>query len=117
MRPTNGSTINAAEDPMQVARRAQAFLQRYDRSKNVEQAIEVFRGLVARDSSNALAYAGLAEAYRARTPSTPDPKWKKLAAENARRAVELNGDLAVAHLAHAIVAIARRPAGRGACRA
>ena len=35
----------------------------------------------------------------------PDPQWKKLAAENARRAIELNADLAVAHLAQAIVAM------------
>ena len=94
-----------SEDPIQVARRGQALLRRHDRPQNVDEAIELFRGLVVRDSSNALAYAGLSEGYARKDSYTPDPQWKKLAAENARRAVELNGDLAVAQLAKAVIAL------------
>ena len=101
---TTGET-SSTEDSMQVARRAQALLRRYDRLKNVEQAVELFRGLVARDPTNALAYSGLAEGYARMDAIAPDPQWKKLAAENARRAIELNADLAVAHLSQAIVAM------------
>ena len=99
------------EDAVQLARRGQALLQRFDRPQNVEQAIGIFSDLVGRDASNALAHAGLAEAYLRKDGMTPDPQWKRLAGENARRAVELNGDLAVAHLAQAMVAVreGRRP--------
>jgi eukaryotic-like serine/threonine-protein kinase len=95
----------AAEELTQTARRGQALLQRYDRPKNVDQAIELFREVIGHDDSNALAHAGMAEAYLRKDGITPDPKWQKLAAESARRAVELNGDLAVAHLAVAMVAL------------
>src|SRR5262249_26855409 len=109
-----GSAGDAAalpQDAVQLARRGPALLQRYDRPQNVEQAVGIFRDLVARDASNALAYAGLAEAYVRKDAMTPDPQWRRLAGENARRAVELNGDLAVAHLAQAMVALreGRRP--------
>ena len=95
----------ASEELTQLARRGQALLQRYDRPKNVDQAIELFREVIGHDDSNALAHAGLAEAYLRKDGITPDPKWLKLAAESARRAVELNGDLAIAHLANAMVAL------------
>ncbi len=95
----------ASEELTQLARRGQALLQRYDRPKNVDQAIELFREVIGHDDSNALAHAGLAEAYLRKDGITPDPQMQKLAAESARRAVELNGDLAVAHLANAMVAL------------
>ena len=110
---TGGAADLAAlpNDAVQLARRGQALLQRYDRPQNVEQAIGIFRDLVARDASNALAYAGLSEAYLRKDGMTPDPQWRRLAGENGRRAVELNGDLAVAHLAQAVIALreGRRP--------
>ena len=99
------ATPASQEDPIQVARRGQALLQRHDRSQNVDQAIELFRGLIARDATNALAYAGLAEGYLRKDGYAPDPQWKSLAMENARRAVELNGDLAVAQLAYGMAAL------------
>ena len=97
--------VASAEDPVQLARRGQALLQRFDRTENVNQAIDAFSGLIARDASNALAYAGLGEAYMRKDSVTPDPQWKKLAAENARRAVELNADLAVAQLSQGMIAL------------
>jgi serine/threonine-protein kinase len=98
-------TIASTEDPIQLARRAAALMERYDRTRNVDQAIELFRSSVAQDQSNGLAYAGLAQAYLRKDSGTPDPQWKRLAAEHARRAVEINDDLAVAHLAQAVVAM------------
>jgi eukaryotic-like serine/threonine-protein kinase len=79
--------------------RAKALLQRYDRKGNVDKAIETFQSLLNENPSNAGAYAALAQAYVRKNALSPDAQWLKLAAESARRAIELNGDLADAHVA------------------
>jgi serine/threonine-protein kinase len=103
--PGASASAIASEELTQRARRGQALLQRYDRPKNIDQAIELFREVIAQDASNALAHAGMAEAYLRKDGITPDPQMMKQAADSASRAVALNGDLAIAHLAVAMVAL------------
>jgi serine/threonine-protein kinase len=81
----------------------QTELRRYDRAENIDRAVDAFSKAAALDRGSAIAHAGLAMAYSQKDSRTPDPQWKRLAAESARRALEANPDLAVAHLAKGIV--------------
>ena len=93
------------QDPVMLARQGQALLERHDRSQNVDQALALFNRLVVRDQQSPLAYAGLAQVYARKDAITPDPQWKRLALENARRAVELNADLTITQLAYGIATL------------
>jgi serine/threonine-protein kinase len=55
-----------------------------------------------------MAYAILAECYTLKNSSTPDPQWLRLASESARKSVQLNPDLAVAHMAQGFVNLSTR---------
>lgn len=67
------------------------------RQKN-ETAVELLRQAIRRDSSFAAAYAGLADAYLSRTLHFGFPRsWADSAARTARRAVELDPNLADGH--------------------
>jgi eukaryotic-like serine/threonine-protein kinase len=79
--------------------RAQSYLQRYDRDGYIDRAVESLQSELNLDPSNAGAFALLAQAYVRKNALSPDPQWIKLAMESARRGVELNGDLAEAHVA------------------
>jgi len=69
------------------------YLQRYDRVQNLDDAIEVFQKAVAKDSTYALGYAGLAEAYLRKYKVTKAPDLISQARESAHRAMELNANL------------------------
>jgi eukaryotic-like serine/threonine-protein kinase len=83
------------------------YLQRYDRAENVESALRVFDRAIAIDSGYALAHAGKAEALLRQFLITRDPHAIARADESARRAVELNGELAPVHLTMGLVQLAR----------
>lgn len=83
------------------------YLQRYDRAENVENALRVFDQAIAIDSTYALAHAGKAEALLRLFQMTRDPQAVLRAAGSARRAVELNGQLAPVHLTMGLVHTAR----------
>jgi tetratricopeptide (TPR) repeat protein len=76
-----------------------AFLQRFDRPGNAGRAIGAFENSIKLDQAYALGYAGLAEAYVRKDVENPDPQWKRQAMDSARKAVQLNGDIALCHLA------------------
>ena len=77
----------------------QELMKRHDRAADVDRAIEAFSRSVANNSAYAPGYAGLADAYYRKNLLNPDPQWKRLALDSATRAVALNPDLAVAHIA------------------
>jgi len=83
------------------------YLQRYDRAENVESAARVFDQAIAIDGSYALAHAGKAEALLRLFRITRDPQAILRAEASARRAVELNGELAPVHLTMGLVQMAR----------
>jgi serine/threonine-protein kinase len=91
------------QTPYELTQRAAQLLQRQDRPGNVDSAIQTLEQVLKGDANFAPAHAFLAEAYRRRNSTNPDPQWARLAAEGARRALELNPDLALAHTAQGFV--------------
>ena len=70
--------------------KALGYLQRYDKPGNLDLAIQSFGDAVKADSQFAVAYAGLADAYRMRYGMDPNPKWVEEAAANASRAAQID---------------------------
>ena len=98
---TSGATL--AQSPYELTQRAALLLQRQDRPGNVDNAITILEGALRIDQNYAPAHASLADAYRRKNASNPDPQWVRMAQEGARRALELNPDLAVAQTAQGFV--------------
>jgi serine/threonine-protein kinase len=73
---------------------ARGYLQHYEDEQNIDSARRLFQRAIAADSSYALAWAGLGEAYWRKYAATRDPQWVDRAAEAAERAAALGGDLA-----------------------
>ena len=73
---------------------ARGYLLGYEDERNVTNAIQLFRRAIEADSTYALAYAGLGEAYWRWYDATRDPQWADRAGEAAERAAALGGDLA-----------------------
>jgi tetratricopeptide (TPR) repeat protein/predicted Ser/Thr protein kinase len=94
--PTAAPVPTTAYESYQQGR---AFLQRFDRPGNAGRAIGAFENSIKLDPAYALGYAGLAEAYVRKDVENSDPQWKRLAMDSARKAVQLNGDIALCHLA------------------
>jgi serine/threonine-protein kinase len=101
---TPASALSSTEWTIQ----AQKWLERYDRAGNIDRAIDASKRAIERNSANAMAYALLAESYNLKNGTTPDPQWLRLGTESARKAVELNPQLAAAHLAQGIIYLATR---------
>jgi eukaryotic-like serine/threonine-protein kinase len=98
--PPPASPAGAAplpQSPHELTQRAAQLLQRQDRPDNVASAIGLLEQVLTQAPQHAPAHAYLAEAYRRKNASNPDPQWARLAAESARRALELSPDLAIAH--------------------
>jgi serine/threonine protein kinase/Flp pilus assembly protein TadD len=92
------SAVHLPSGAAEWNRRGQAFLFRYDKAGNVDQAIESFQQALQQDRDNAAAYAGLGEAYAYKHEENQDPQWLRLAKSNASRAVQLGELLADAHV-------------------
>jgi serine/threonine-protein kinase len=73
------------------------FLVRSDKLENVSLAVRCFERAVEVDSSYALAFAGLGEAYLRRNNLTNDPQWIYDAVKYCARALELDDQLAPVH--------------------
>jgi serine/threonine-protein kinase len=80
-------------------RAARAFLDRYDKKGNIDRAVEALEAAVRLNPNYALAYAGLSEAYLRRNALNPTPQGQKQMQDAADKAVALNPELAVAHVA------------------
>jgi serine/threonine-protein kinase len=73
------------------------LLARYDLPGNVDKAVARFTDATREDPKYALAYAGLGEAYWRKARATGDAEAAALAEQNAERAVQLDGSLAIVH--------------------
>jgi serine/threonine-protein kinase len=82
------------------------YLQRYDRLENVERSLEAFDRALKKDPTFALAYAGKAEAWLRHDRIVRDPSSVEQARANARRAVELGGNLAQVEVTAGMVQLA-----------
>ena len=94
-----GAATAESSTPYQHFTVGQSLMMRHDRRADVDKAIQAFTSAVQQDPTYAPGYAGLADAYYRKNILNPDPTWRRQALDAGRRAVELNADLAVAHLA------------------
>jgi len=79
------------------------YLQRYDRLDTLDNAIDFFQKALAKDSTYALGYARLAEAYLRKYNATKADELISQARYNAQRAIELNASLAPVHYAMGLI--------------
>ncbi len=86
-------------------KRGRQELDHFDRPGAVDHAIHDLERAIQLDPQSAASFAALAEAYDRRNQENADPQWEKLTAQNARRALELNPDLATSHIAAGVAAI------------
>lgn len=84
--------------PTSLYQQARADLARYDRKGSIERAIKSLESVLEQEPANAAAFAALSEAYSRRNVASRDPQWVSLALESGRKAVEINPDLAAAHV-------------------
>ncbi|MFQ5652773.1 MAG: tetratricopeptide repeat protein [bacterium] len=78
--------------------RGRGTLQRYDRVENIDAAIELFERALRADSSYALAYAGLGEAYLRKFQATKEVSLVDLAVQDCERALQIDRLLPAAHV-------------------
>ncbi len=83
--------------------RGRGYLQRYDRVENLDNAIDAFQQALFRDSTYALAYAGIAEAYLRKYYATKAPELISQARNSAQHAIRLNDALAPVHYAMGLI--------------
>jgi eukaryotic-like serine/threonine-protein kinase len=86
-------------DAYALYQQAEPYLEMWDRPGNLNKAIDLLQRAVQADPQSAVSFAALSEAYSRKNLESPDPQWVKLTADNASRAVAMNGDLASAHIA------------------
>ncbi|HMB91699.1 MAG TPA: protein kinase, partial [Rhodothermales bacterium] len=84
---TTGGT--ATPEAVDFYTRGLGNLQGYQEAKNIDTAIHLFEQAIRRDSSYALAYAGLGEAYLRKFEATKDIQWADQAERYCERALEL----------------------------
>jgi tetratricopeptide (TPR) repeat protein len=76
---------------------ANRYLDRYEQTENLDNAIKLFQQATAADPNLAAAQAGLAEAYRRYYERTKDQKWLTGARTAAEKALSLDAKSAPAH--------------------
>jgi serine/threonine-protein kinase len=74
------------------------YMLRFDKPGNLDTAIAEFASAIKTDPQFALAHAGLGEAYRVQFRMTKDPRWVQQALQSCNRAIEINSQLAPAHV-------------------
>ncbi len=74
------------------------YLQRYERSENVDAAITLLQRALEEDASYALAHAALGEAYWKKYESTKVTEWVEAARQGCERAMVLDASLAAPHI-------------------
>jgi eukaryotic-like serine/threonine-protein kinase len=100
------ATVETVPDnPFALQQQAQAYLERWDVPTNLDRSITLLNRAIELDHDYAPAYASLTFAYFEKNRLNADPQWGKQATQSAARALELNTDLADAHLAAGVAAM------------
>ena len=76
----------------------QGYLQRAEKKGNIDTAINLFNKAIEQDSSYALAYAGLGEAFWKKYKLTKNSNWIKKAQSYCIQAIQMDDSLAPAHV-------------------
>jgi tetratricopeptide (TPR) repeat protein len=79
------------------------YLQRYDRSENIDKALKCFAKALAQDPQFALAFAAQAETYLRRYQMTKDGKSLVQARISCQQAIGLNDQLSAVHLTMGLI--------------
>jgi serine/threonine protein kinase/tetratricopeptide (TPR) repeat protein len=79
------------------------YLQNYERTENIDKAIDSFRSALEVDATYTLAYAALGGAYWRKYAATDDTVWVDHAQESCSHAVTLNAELPATHLCLGII--------------
>ena len=77
---------------------ALGYLQRFEDESNIDAAISLLKLAIKEDSSYALAYASLGEAYLLKYQATNEAEWVEQAITHGERSVAIDDDLASVHL-------------------
>jgi serine/threonine-protein kinase len=80
------------------------YLQRYERTENVDAALQLFERAIALDPSYGLAHAAVAEASWRKYENTKDPSWVDRATEAARSALRLSPTLSQVRVTLGLIA-------------
>jgi len=91
--------LRSGASAYELCREGRTLLVRSDKEGHIDRAISLYQQAIKQEPNHALAHAGLAEAYIQKHNEAPDPTWLNLAGDNARRAVELDGQMAAAQSA------------------
>lgn len=95
LRDTGGSVTPAAyEDYLS----ALGYMQRYDKTGNLDLALTQLQGAVKTDPQFALGYAALGQAYQLKYVVDPNPKWIDEASANCQRSLELDNRLPASYV-------------------
>jgi eukaryotic-like serine/threonine-protein kinase len=81
------------------------YLQRYERTENVDAALQLFERAIALDPSYGLAHAAVAEASWRKYENTKDAAWVARATEAARSALRLSPTLSQVRVTLGLIAI------------
>lgn len=101
----NSSSAALPDNAFALQHQAQAYLERWDVPSNLDRSITLLNRALELDRDYAPAYASLTLAYFEKNRLNPDPQWAKQATQSAARALQLNNDLADAHLAAGVSAM------------
>jgi serine/threonine-protein kinase len=93
--PGDALRVNRDASAYDLSQQGFAYLERYDKVGNIEAAFQAFNMALSKDKDHAPAYAGLGMAYAAQFQFNRDKSLLDLAVQNAGRAVELDGHVAV----------------------
>ncbi len=93
------------DNPFALQQQAQTYLERWDVPDNLDRSLALLNRALELDANYAPAYASLTFAYFEKNRRNPDPQWVKQATQSAARALQLNDDLAEAHLAGGVAAM------------
>ena len=96
--PTSAAAASSAPAAYESYLKALGYMQRYDKSGNLDHAIDALSAAVKQDPQFALGYAAMGEAYRLKYQLDKDSKWTNLALANASKATALDGNLATGYV-------------------
>jgi len=100
-RLTAGSTTVAGANDYYLQGRG--YLQRYESEQNIEMAILLFNSAIEEDSSYALAYAGLGEAYWRKYELTKELNCVERAQLYCEQSIQINDNLVPVHVTLGII--------------
>jgi len=97
------SQVTAKTAPHESYLTGMEYLNRWDKTANLDSAIRLFEQVVSADESFALGHSALGQAHWAKYRLDRDPKWIEQAEQDCRRAAELHRQLPAVYVTLALV--------------